>query len=354
MVQPSQVPQYGVGQQGGAATPPPTQYGAPAIPGAGVPAVPGAIPGMVQPDVKWSGLSTGGAFKVPVTSFIGRLVDMIYDPQSQFGLRIIEKYDQVQILASPVPWPWATIDISIKYSEKEDSGWGRHVGSAKTIGLAQAAASLDEAKADLVGKMYELSQADESYGEDAKTGQSFHGDVWRFMRIVTPGAPISAIAPQPVAVAAQPAQNVAAPAPVAVPAAVPPVAVPVAAVPVAAPVPVPVPIAETPATPAPAPVPAPAPAVAPVAPAAEAPAPAAVSGAAIDVTILETDTAAIRAKKLLNGKALNEWLGVALLDAVIKADAAFVNSIFDQSFIVGLKAANLVTLGTDGKFTVIA
>jgi hypothetical protein len=247
--------------------------------------------------IKWSGLTTGGQFKIPVICFIGRLTDMVLDAQAQFGLRIVEKYDQVQILESPAPWPWATIDVSIKYSDREESGWGRHVGSAKALGLAQSAATFDEAKAQLIGRVYELRQKDESYGEDAKTGAAFHGDVWRFVRIVQPGMgqPQPQYAPPPVA--AQPAA---------------------------------------------------------LAPQQAGGTSLGTAAAYVDVTLLPTDTAPVRAKKLLQSRTLNEFLGVALVDEVIKADPTFVNSIFDQSFIVGLKASGQVILGTDGKFNVVA
>lgn len=293
------------------------QYGAPA-PQYGAPP-PGAMPGPVLPpaEIKWSGLSTGGAFKIPVVCFIGRLAEMIEDSSSQYGLRIIEKYDQVQILESPVPWPWATVDLSIKYSDRESSGWGHHVESAKALGLAINATSLAEAKADLVGKVYEMRQTEQSYGEDRQTGQAMKGDVWKFVRIVTPGQ------------APAPAQYVTpAPAPTPVPVAVAP---PTAAAPTPAPVPEQTVVAPPPATP----------------PSAEVP-------GAFDVTLKPDDTSSIRAKKLLNGKALNEWLGVALIDDKIKADPSFINTIYDQSFIVGLKASNQITQGADGKFTVIA
>jgi hypothetical protein len=255
----------------------------------GTPAQPMAQP----PDVRWSGLAAGGAYKIPVVCFIGRLTDMVYDTQSQYGLRIIEKFDQVQILESPAPWPWATVDLSVKYSDREDSGWGRHVGSAKALGLAQSATSLDQAKAELVGKVYEMRQKEESYGEDAKTGQSFKGDVWRFVRIVQPGT----AAQQPQYAVPPPIQQ---PSPTAIPVVPPPVPPTV-----------------------------------------------------FDVTLLPSDTAPIRAKKILHGKTLNEFLGVALVDEVIKADQAFVNSIFDQSFVLGLKASGQVVLGVDGKHNVV-
>ena len=115
------------GQLPPAQQPPPAQYGAvpPGAPVYGQPAAP--VQAMPPAEIKWNGLETGGAFKVPVTGFIGRLTEIVKNTDGQFGLRLIEKWDQVQILASPVPWPWATIEVSIKYSAKENSGWGHHV-----------------------------------------------------------------------------------------------------------------------------------------------------------------------------------------------------------------------------------
>jgi len=244
----------------------------------------------VAPEPKWSGLSQGVP-KLQVVAFIGRLVDTVPDTQSQiaqYGMRIVEKYDQVQILESPIPYPWATIDVSIKYSDHEDSAWGRHIASAKSLGLAVNAATLAAAKADLIGKVYELHRKDEAFGE-GKGGEQMHGDVWRFTRIVVGGIPAGQYVPPP------------------------------------------------PATP-----------VVPTPPAPAAPA------VGFDATLLPTDTAPVRAKKLLHGRMLNEFLGVALPDPIIKNDPAFLNSIFDQSFIVGLKAQNQVVVGADGKFQVIA
>lgn len=287
--------------------PPQPPYGTPPY----GPPQPLAGPVMPPAEIKWSGLSVGGAFKIPVLAFIGRLTDMVQDPQSQFGLRIVERYDQVQILNSPVPWPWATLDLSIKYSDKEESAWGRHVSSAKSLGLAQSIATLNEAKVELVGKVYELCQKDETYGED-KTGQTMHGDVWRFVRVVQPGAA------QPFAQPQYATPQVAPAAPV----------VPLQPQPAVAPV---------------------APAVVPI-----TPAPVAQPAGTFNTAPDPADTAAVRAKKLLHNRTLNEWLGVALMDDKIKADPAFINSVYDQSFIVGLKGAGQVTQNAEGKFQVIA
>ena len=323
-------PQYPLPPAGYGAPPPPPQpqqYGAPPL---------GVVPVNLPPaEVKWSGLQVGGG-KVPVIAFIGRLTDIVEDPR-QYGLYLVEKYDQVQILESPVPWPWATIDIPIKYSDRESSGWGHHVESAKVLGLATQAVNLAQAKAELVGKMYEMRQSEQSYGEDRNTGVAMKGDVWRFVRIAVPGAPQAF--PQPQYAQPAPIQPLPAPAPAAVQPqpAVAPAPAP-APMPAPAPAPVALPVADATAVPAPAPAPV-------------VPIPAALPGV-INITPAPDDTAAIRAKKLLHGRALNEWLGVALIDDKIKADPAFINTIYDQSFIVGVKASGQVAQGTDGKFVV--
>ena len=145
------------------------------------------------------------------------------------------------------------------------------------------------------------------------------GDVWRFVRIVQPGQaqafpqPQYAVpAPQPAAVAQPVAQPVVQPQPVALP--------------------------------------VPAPTLAPAAPIAIP----TIAPAAIDVTLKPDDTAAVRAKKLLNNRAMNEWLAVALLDDKVKGDSALINTIYDQSFIVSLKASNQIVQEADGKFSVVA
>ena len=282
---------------------------------------------MPPTEIKWGGLAKG-AQKIPVIEFIGRLVDMQLDTANQNGVYINESYDQVQILESPAPWPWATVGpIGIKYSDREESGWGRHVSSAKELGLAVNAMTFDQAKADLIGKTFRMRQADENYGTDQKTGQTFHGNVWRFKQVVGQGGS-TGYQPPPQTPVPMPQPNFPQP----------PYAPPVNQQQVPQP-----PVYQQPYVPPTNPqVPAPQQQQ-------QAPAPA-----GFNAMPLPTDTAAVRAKKLLHGRALNEFLAVALVDPIIKADPAFVNSIFDQSFIVGLKAQNQVSLGADQKFTVIA
>jgi len=291
-MQPGQTPYPGYGPGGNVV--------AGAAPSSGPYAVPpqgGVGQGIPLPELKWSGLKTGGQYKSPLNKFIGRMDSYALDTQAAYGLRIVLRFSQLQVLETTAPWPWATADISVKYSDSENSGWGKLVKSAKDLGLAIQAATLQEAMNDLVGKIFEMHQSvNEHFGED-KEGKAMLGDVWRFVRILQMGG------------FQQPAYGTPS-----VPAAPP------------------TPAMTTP--PAAQQVPAPTPQV--------------------DMTPQPTDTAAMRAKKLLHGKRLNEFLGVALIDPVIKADAAFVNSIFDQSFIVGLKASGQVALDTNtGVFTVV-
>jgi len=234
---------------------------------------------------------------------------MTIDTESQYGFRIVEKYDQVQILQSPSPWPWATLDFSIKYSNREESGWGRHIASAKALGLATNAATLDEAKKELIGKTYELKQQEESYEGGRQRDQVMKGNVWRFVRVVEPSVPTT-------------------------PYVVPPVAPP----------------------PAPAPIQGfQSPPIVVQGALSPSPAPTLVQGVLpIDApnALDPGDAPEVRAKKLLHGRTLNEWLGVALVDEKI-AGSAVVNSIYDQSLIVGLKASGQVVQDADGRFQVI-
>ncbi len=274
---------------------PTQQYGqqqsATSMPGYGQPAMPGQgqVPSL---DSLKFGLPSTTQYKVPVIGFIGRLTSVALDTQSQYGLRLVEKYDQVQILESPVAWPWATIDISIKYSDKEGSAMGRHFASAKVLGIGLSAQNVAEMTAALAGNSYELHQADESFGEDRSSGEKMHGDVWRFIRISSPNI-------QPQSTYAMPLQSVS------------------------------------------------------TGPTIQQPVAPQTTVKPVDVTLLPTDTPAVRAKKLLHGRALNEFMQVALADDKVK-DPAFIGSIYDQSFIVGLKGSGQIVLGADGKFQVIA
>ncbi len=288
-------PQYGQPAQG---------YGQPAPtaqpPAYGAPAVNAAPPTL---DTLKFGLPGGGQYKIPVKGFIGRFTGAALDPQSQYGLRLVEHYDQVQILDSPVPWPWATIDLSIKYSDRDSSAMGRHFASAKALGLGAGADGVGAMVKELTGKIFEMRQMHESFGEI--DGKDSFGDVWRFIRIEQSGAPQSF--PQPQYAQPQPAT------------------------------------------------------AQPVNPQVAVPMQQQLTGASLPPANVErnltpnpSDTAAVRAKKLLNGRALNEWLGVALMDDKVKAEPAFMSSIYDQSFIVGLKASGQVIQNPDGKFQVVS
>jgi hypothetical protein len=279
MVMPNQqyANQYGAPQQPYQPQPQPVplQYGQP----------PSVVSG--PPEVKWSGLQTGGGFKSPLGRFMGLLAGHVYDTQAKFGMRVVLKFVQVQVMETTAPWPWPEAEVSVKYSDSEGSAWGKLVKSAKDLGLAIQAQSFDEAMKDLTGKFYEMVHTpNESFGED-KDGKPMLGDVWRFARVLQPMAAQPQMQQQ-----YAPVQQQMAPAPVGMQ-----------------------PQAQVQVVQQAQPV---------------------VTGG-----LDPNDSAPIRAKKLLNGKNLASFLGVALTDPVIKApqNAAFINTIFDQSFIAGLKAS---------------
>jgi len=259
-------------------------------------APPQAMPSPEQ--VIWSGLEQGAAAKIPLTRWIGRFDSYGFD--SAFGnLRVVEKFVQVQVLETTAPWPYATCDVPIKISTKEDSGFGRHITSIKALGLTLRAKTLKEAMDELIGKTFEVVKVMESYGEN-RAGEAMQGEVVRFVRIIQVGG-VSMGQQQSPTMMQQP-QYMAQP-----------------------------PVMQQYAPPTPQYAPAPAP----------APRPVVQTTAEFDTNPSPTDTPSIRAKKLLHGKTLNEFLGVALLDDVVK-DPQFINSVFDQSFLVTLKASGQV------------
>jgi len=244
---------------------------------------PGYQPPTAQqmPFPRWSGFQSAGGYRIPLLRFIGRLDGWGWDTQSQFGARVLLNFSQVQPLEMTSPYPWATATLSIKHSDKENSSWHRTVASAKELGLAVNAPTLEEAMKEMVGKLYEMRQTmGESFGED-REGKELHGDVWRFVRMVSGMVPPSVF---PTTMA-------------------PPVVPPVA----------------------------------PVVPSAQP---------TLDLTPATTDTAPIRAKKLLHGRNLAEFLSAVLIDPLIKepSNAGFFNSILDRSFIAALVSSGQAVL----------
>jgi hypothetical protein len=314
------------------------------------------------PTVKWSGLTKGN--KLPINRAIGTMQRFYYDTQSQYGLRVVFVMGDPgwQILASDAPWTERSMEISIKYSEKENSAWGEFVGSAKSLHLAEQAMTMEAAAGDLMGKCFEVEQVEKDYGEQKEgdqKGTTMKGSVWHLLRIVPlaanpvntqqfvpPGfpAPQATVTSWPVSPDGrwklnpssnqwEPNNPIPPPAPAAPP------------VPVAPPVPQMPPI--PPAPPMAPPVP-----VAPMAP----PIPPAIPGT-FDSSLKPDDTPHIRAKKLLHGQTVNGFMGLALIDPIVKSDQQLVNAIFSQSWFIGLKSSNPTQVSQDaqsGKYTVLA
>lgn len=271
------------------------------------------------PDIKWSNLSTGGAFKIPIGRFIGKLNSVGKDFDQKHGnMYVVFNFTDFQILEANDPWQQPVIPVRVKYADSTNSSWGRTVESAKRLGLAKAAGTLDEALGELVGRWYEMSQTfNESFGEDAQ-GKTLAGNVWRFFRIVDP-TQVFAQPPQ----YAQPQQY----------------AQPAMAQPMAQTAPTPMPtqmpqqVAQTVAAP-----------VAPMAQAAPAAQPAAAP---------QMETPQTRAKVLLHGKSFGDFLVAAMNDNVVKSDPAFVNTILNQTFVKGLVDSGQAVV-QNGVYAVIA
>lgn len=311
---PPQQPQQGQQPQGFA------PYHNPAYPGMGTMGPQAPAPGIpMDAEIKWSNLDSGGVLKTPLKKFIGRFDS--YKKEEHFNnLYVCYKFSNVQVLDTDAPWPYATADIYIKYSNRENSGWGKHVESVKGLGLAQTASTLDAAIADLQGKVFEVHKDIESYGTDKATGNNMQGEVFRFVRIIQPGVP----QPQP-----QVQQT-----PVAPPS--PPVQPVQTTPPQVAQVPTPVAPAMDPAVLAALQAAGAIPAMAP------SPVPTTVQPTGFDLNVKPDDTPYNRALKLINGRNLNEFLGLALTDDRIKSDDEFVKSIYNSGFVNSAKHAGQI------------
>lgn len=389
--QPNQYPPQGMPSMSG--MPPGVPSSIPPMP------MPGQMPGQDMgstaiPEVKWSGLKTGGSFKHPLGRFIGRMDSHSYDTQNKFGMRVVFHFSGVIVMEARAFFTGDTTEIQIKYSDSENSAWGKWVESAKLVGKATMAATLNEAIQELLNNWYEVYQITEEYGTDDK-GQVMKGDVWRIARIVPvaqvqqimaakgasqPQQPMGQTLPPvpPVPPVPQmPQQQVQTPlAPVAPPAQistdgqwklinnqwVPNVST--APAPVAPPV-IPAPPPVPPVPPMPNPMVQPLPpqgfpqgAGAGVPPIPNPVSPIVPQGTAVNVALDPSDTAPVRAKKLANGRNNNEWLAAVLTDAVVKTEAGepgFMNNkIYTGAFMNTLRQLGEVVLdSTTGKMTVV-
>lgn len=247
----------------------------------------GAIP-------SWKGLKIGGE-KTPLLEFIGTLVKWSTEVDNFQNVNILIFYQGLQVLDSTTPYPSSEGMLTIKYSDSQNSGWGKAGASyAKANGLDIEQMELDMLKGQ-VHHMY--LKTDEQYGINRQTNETMVGTVWKCIQ-VAPSAGYNPVLAKAQFIAAEGGQ---APAPV-------PVAVtPVVVAPVVA-----APVVSTPAI----------------------------------------ASAHDRALELLHGKDIATFFSDALNDDVIKADNELVQNIVNRSFIATEVQSNRVTENPDGTYTV--
>ncbi len=297
-------------------------------------------PQSVQPMQKpsWRGLQGGG--QTPVGEFVGTVGSWSL-AQGQFGQQVVFKIHSAQILHTDTPFPYAELDLSIKYSESQNSGWGKFGESiARVLGISMEVLDIDQ----LIGQTIHCVRNDNFTFFVDKAGQAAIGSYWELVQMVQPGQSIPSIYAQKNAGGALgPATN-----PNGTPAIpiAPPITPPTAPVP-AIPTPI-VPTAPAPVTtpiatqPTPVPIPEPVPAVVPATPAQPAP-----------VVTPDGSNAEQVAKQLLHGKTLSEFYRDTMQNPEIRANPTVSQSIVMQTYVEGLKAQGVVTENPDGTYSVL-
>lgn len=286
----------------------------------------------------WQGLKTSQNFNNPVEEVVGQIVDWRIELDNFQNNQVILKFAQCQILKMDAPYPYPDWELSIKFSEHENSAWGFFgLSAAEALGTSIELLDIDLLK----GRWAHVLRTPHDYGPDKAKESSpgvparIMGVVYRIVKFIEPGTAVTSVAPvAPVAVA--PVAVVApvqAPAPIAAPVAMPaaqvmapavaPVAVPVAAAPVAvatAPVAVaeaPVAVVETPAIPGAQPTPE------------------------------------DQALTLLHGKDIASFFQVAVPDPIIRTDPALVNAIMSGVFAQAQITSGKVVKNDDGTHSVV-
>jgi len=247
----------------------------------------------------WKGLKTGGE-KTPVTEFIGKMTRWKTEPDNFQNINIIFSYDQCQVLDSTAPYPSAEVVLSIKYSETENSGWGKAGGAyarANGIDIEQLELNM------LIGQIHHMVLKSEHYGTN-KAGEAMVGNAWNCIKI-NPASDYNPslskaqylagalTAPQPVVVQTQPQSQVSQQTMVESPA----------------------PVAESTSTPQDA------------------------RGVALSI---------------LHGKSLADFFTEALAHADVKSDNALVQAIVSRTFLASEVAAGIVAENPDGTYSVLS
>lgn len=136
-----------------------------------------------QDELSVRGLRAGGS-KTVLREFKGKLDSIT---PGEFGKKDLNFLD-VEAIKSTEPYEFPTATISIKYSNRKESGWGIF-GESLLPFLAETGYGEDgeqpEDIKDTFGKEYHmLMEEGHVYsGKDAQTGKPFTGDVWRVVEL---------------------------------------------------------------------------------------------------------------------------------------------------------------------------
>jgi hypothetical protein len=287
-------------QAGGYGTPPaPAGYNG----AQQAPAAPSIMPGMNP----FKGMKRGGD-KTPISEFVGGLTSVGIGSGGFGGSASIDlHFDRVQVLHSDAPYPYTTVDLSIKYSDSVNSGWGvfaQSVADALGIELEMVEPS------SLVNNSFHIVRMDDYLfftRTNVNPPEEIRGTAWRMVAIVQPGAQVTPVSQQAAPAATQP--------PVAAP-----VADPIAAAQAA------MAVAATPAAPQ---------------------------------EVLQTapnpnQSPEERALEILDGNDMATFFQQALPDSKVREDPNLINLIFNNTFIQAMIAKGSVVVNEDGTHTVPA
>ncbi len=270
----------------------------------------------------WKGLKRGGDFRTPVSEFIGQFTDWSTYPNRFGDTAVALKFDRIQVLDQDAPYPYPQLDLEIKYSDQENSIWGKFgISLATCMGVELDYMDIDQPK----GQWFHMVRYDnEPFGwNDKATGKPVTGFIWRCHAILQPGQSVTsayraAQEYQEYMEALNLKHGV----------------ITVAALPIPA-----APIASAGFNPAMGILPAtPSLATAPPPPTPAAP--------AISITPEQ------QALSLLSGADLATFFQKAMSDETIRTDPTLVNSILSGSWLASMEAAGKVTQQPDGLYMV--
>ena len=274
----------------------------------------GQIPG-------FSNMSDGG--RVPVAEFVG-LYESWKLTETQFGQAIVLHFSNCQVMESDAPWPYAEVDLQIRYSNNLRSGYGIFGESlAAALGMPRESCDLEVTKNYF---LHVVREDEHIYGQNQQTGEPMKGLVWHVVQAVAPGS----AAPVPVRHQLYPPKVM--PAAVAGVQGVQPLvgqgtapAAPAQVLPQAlvAPPPTTQPIVQVPPTTQPE-----------------------------TAGVVVTTTPETRALELLNGKDRDTWTREVMNDQSIRGDSTLFNAILNNQWLSMMMNSGRVVQNADGTFSV--